>query len=71
MNSFSINIISVIIGFLIGYIVIATLWLLTTLNDASWGNGWSYGYKSGLEDAKNVKIEGGEQKDYWEREETK
>ena len=57
MIAISIYIPSVLIGFLIGYIVIATLWLLFTLKDASWGNGWGYGYRSGIEEGEKRERE--------------
>ena len=57
MIELSIYIPSVLIGFLIGYIVIATLWLSFTLKDASWGNGWDYGYRSGIEEGEKRERE--------------
>lgn len=48
----SIHIPSVFIGFLIGYIVLATLWILISAKDASWGNGWDCGYRSGIEEGR-------------------
>lgn len=57
MTAISIHIPSVLIGFLIGYIVIATLWLLFTLKDASWGSGWDYGYRSGIEEGEKRERE--------------
>ena len=65
MVAISTHIPSVLIGFLIGYIVIATVWLLTSLTDAHWGNGWYYGYRSGIEEGekrereRNAKMEEG------------
>lgn len=67
MIAISIYIPSVFIGFLIGYIVLATLWLLITSKDASWGSGWDYGYRSGIEEGekrereRNAKMERGEE----------
>lgn len=43
---------SLLIGFLIGYIVLETLWILISFKDASWGNGWDYGYRSGIEEGR-------------------
>ena len=69
MIAISIHIPSVLIGFLIGYIVVATLWISITEKDASWGNGWGYGYKSGIEEGRkrereqNAKMEEGETDD--------
>lgn len=66
MIAISIHIPSVLIGFLIGYIVLATSWIFITAKDASWGNGWDYGYKSGIEEGRkrereqNAKMEEGE-----------
>jgi len=57
MIAISIHIPSVCIGFLIGYIVLATLWILFTLKDASWGSGWDYGYRSGIEEGKKRERE--------------
>lgn len=57
MIAISIHIPSVLIGFVIGYIVFATLWILITENDASWGNGWDYGYRSGIEEGRKREIE--------------
>ena len=67
MIAISIHIPSVFIGFLIGYIVLATLWILSVSKDASWGNGWDYGYRSGIEEGekrereRNAKMERGEE----------
>lgn len=66
MIAISIHIPSVLIGFVIGYIVFATLWISITEKDASWGNGWDYGYRSGIEEGRkrereqNAKMEEGE-----------
>lgn len=69
MIAISIHIPSVAIGFLIGYIVLATLWILISAKDASWGSGWDLGYRSGIEEGRkrekrereqNAKMEEGE-----------
>lgn len=69
MIAISIHIPSVAIGFLIGYIVLATLWILISAKDASWGSGWDFGYRSGIEEGRkrekrereqNAKMEEGE-----------
>ena len=57
MIAISIHIPSVLIGFVIGYIVVATLWISITENDASWGNGWHYGYRSGIEEGRKRERE--------------
>lgn len=57
MIAISIYIPSVLIGFLIGYIVLATLWLLSMSKDAFWGNGWDYGYRSGIEEGEKRERE--------------
>ena len=67
MIAMSIHIPSVFIGFLIGCVVLTTVWLLLSAEDASWGNGWHYGYRSGIEEGekrereRNAKMEEGEQ----------
>lgn len=67
MIAISIHIPSVLIGFLIGYIVLSISWIFITAKDASWGSGWDYGYKSGIEEGRkrerkeqNAKMEEGE-----------
>lgn len=66
MIAISIHIPSVLIGFLIGYIVLATSWIFITAKDASWGDGWNYGYRSGIEEGRkrererNANVEEGE-----------
>ena len=45
MISFSIHIPSIVIGFLLGYIVISILWIIVSFNE-NWDRGFSDGYKA-------------------------
>lgn len=63
MIEFSIHLPSVFVGFLIGYGVIALIWMIISFKNADWGNGWEMGYNSGIEEGirRAKKGERGEQ----------
>lgn len=52
MIAISMHIPSLIIGFLIGGTVLSTMWFLFSADNASWGDGWHYGYRSGIEEGR-------------------
>ena len=51
MISFSIHIPSIVIGFLLGYIVISILWIIVSFNE-NWDRGFGEGYEAARKIAK-------------------